>query len=133
MPFYSYQCRECGETATFADSMRTTRAPFYQCDNCGGMAFRVYDTPQVAIFTPYVTDSFDGTVREVRTAAQENELCRVNNCSRLLSTDRFDPAKSRKRREENARKAMRDIREDYEETRHKLGVGKETTLADLPV
>lgn len=132
MPLYDYQCGECGHVDRFFDSMHTTRAPHYPCSKCNCIATRLLEPPQVSVFRAYRTARFDGRMQEVRTARQESDLCRRNNCTRLLSTDTFDTAKAAREREKRAKKILPSMEESYLQMKHEWGITKDTTIDDLP-
>ena len=132
MPTYTYECPICDHPEDKVYSVHDERPKKIVCAECGGAATRVFQRPQISTFTAYRTDTFDGKMREVRTARQEDALCKKNKCARLLSTDWIDPAKSRKAREKKAENILPSMEESYRQVKHELGLGAETTVADLP-
>lgn len=102
MPLFTYICRH---DHTHKVVRKNAKKPA-KCPECGGVSRRLFNAVRVNVFAPYVTDHGGGEPEEIRTAAQEDNYCQRKHLSRMLDSESFDPARSKRRREERSRKAL---------------------------
>lgn len=106
MPVYTFICKRDHEEDHI---LKHTEVPKIMKCWCGEIARRLFKAPQVATFRPYVTKHFDGNPIEVRTAAQEDSLCKKHGVYRMLDSEKIDLAKSKRRREEIKKQALEQV------------------------
>lgn len=97
MPLYTYICPSNHTTDIVAKAGENPKS--IEC-HCGRYAGRLFKAPQVAIFKPYTTTHITGEPIEIRTASQEEAICRANNVYRMLDSEKIDKNASRRKREQ---------------------------------
>lgn len=102
MPLFTYICPSDHRCDVLAVS---GRAPI-DCPECGLPAWRFFKSPRINTFTSYVTDAGSDMPTEIRTSRQEDAYCKEHHITRMLDSERFDTAKSKRRRQERSQESL---------------------------
>ena len=102
MPSFTFICQNDHQHTLVRRSGRYAAS----CPECGETAMRFFGKPGVNTFTPYTTDHGGGDAEEIRTSRQEDEYCKRKGISRMLDSETFDLAKSKRTREARSKKFL---------------------------
>jgi len=116
MPHYSFECDHCEQE--YVEFYKSSEVPKTSiCPRCKGGTVRVFRPMQISIFNEYVTPHITGEPMLIRSRKHEKDVCTANGLMRVTS-DEFNKPNKPKAVE------MPPLREDYERTRHEMGVLK---------
>lgn len=110
MPLFTYICPNNHEHNAVAKNGKAS----HSCPECGQRSSRLFKPHRVNAFTPYVTDAGSDVPTEIRTARQEDVYCKDHRIDRMLDSEEFDTAKSKRRRQERSRQLLQQ--ETWEES-----------------
>lgn len=102
MPLFTYICPNNHEHNAVAENGRLPHA----CPSCGEPAWRLFKSPRINTFTSYVTDAGSDMPTEIRTSRQEDAYCKEHHITRMLDSEQFDTAKSKRRRQERSQESL---------------------------
>ncbi len=114
MPHYSFECDHCDQE--YVEFYKASEVPKTSvCPQCERATVRVFRPMQISIFKEYVTPHITGEPMLIRSRKHENDVCKANGVTRVTSDECNTP---------NRRPAYKlpSLREDYERTRHEMGV-----------
>jgi len=114
MPHYSFECDHCEQE--YIEYYKASEVPKTSvCPQCEGNTVRTFKPMQISIFHEYVTPHITGQPIVIRSRNHEKDVCRAHGVMRVASDEFNKPNKRQSVK-------MPSLREDYERTRHEMGV-----------